>query len=158
MEGGIEDKQNLSRSNLKYVVGGNNNNNDTSGGVASSSVDDGFYCNSNDSTMNSENSNSSSTYKPEASSRSYVDETIHFSSLERSNLHFNGGDSSSTIDSSKYLPLDENYKSYKSILGSSSNSSGHENAAGRDSNENNQKDKIAENLISKTKLITVRKK
>lgn len=134
---GIE--ENYPRPNLKYIIGSS----DTSGGGASG--DDGF-CNSND-TMESE----SSTYKPAASSRSYVDETIHFSSLENSNLSFNnvGMDSMPTTNiDSKYLPLDENYKSCTSVLGS-----GNENA--RNSAENAQKDKTTENLISKAKIITV---
>lgn len=83
-----------SRSNLKYILGNGEGNN----GIGA---------------------DENSTYMP-ASSRSYVDETIHFSSLENANLNFNN----IVIDpamppgiDSKYLSLDEDYKSCKSILG-----------------------------------------
>lgn len=121
--------EHFSRPNLKYIIGGSESN------------EDGFY--NNHDIMDSDNS----TYKP-ASSRSYVDETIHFSSLENTNLNFNNIviDTIPTNIDSKYLSLDENYKSCKSILGS-----GNGNLRCRSSDNA----KTAENIISKAKIITV---
>ncbi|TMW47045.1 hypothetical protein DOY81_007880 [Sarcophaga bullata] len=56
------------------------------------------------------------TYFAPTSSHCYVDETVRFNALER-NGGTNNSVTSSTIDA-KFLPLDENYKSCKSVLGS----------------------------------------
>lgn len=127
--------EHFSRPNLKYIIGGSENSG------ASASYEDSLY--SNHDMIDCDNN----TYKP-ASSRSYVDETIHFSSLENANLNFNNiviDTIPANIDSN-YLPLDENYKSCKSILG-------HRNSNLRCRSSDNTKS--AENIISKAKIIAV---
>lgn len=64
---------------------------------------------------------SKGTYFAPTTSHCYVDETVRFNTLERGGAT-NNGPTSSTVDA-KFLPLDENYKSCKSVLGSDGDNS-----------------------------------
>ncbi|KAM7349222.1 twenty-four isoform 1-T4 [Cochliomyia hominivorax] len=61
-------------------------------------------------------SSTKGTYFAPTTSHCYVDESVRFNALER-NVGTNSAATTSTVDA-KFLPLDENYKSCKSVLGS----------------------------------------
>lgn len=64
------------------------------------------------------------SYFAPTSSHCYVDEALRFNTLERNSTNTATNNSSNTTLDAKYLPLDENYKSCKSVLGGGNADSG----------------------------------
>lgn len=58
------------------------------------------------------------SYFTPTTSHCYVDETVRFNTLERNgNTAINNNTNTPTTVDAKFLPLDENYKACKSVLG-----------------------------------------